>query len=271
MAGAAADVARETSPAGSRSPIRVTGPGHALYSAAVAGLGVLLVSGVFVYVWAPLPRWLPGRDLVAGAAGAVMLIAAIGLLGRTTVAVASLALSVLFAAWLLLLQALHLIATPSAELLWSGAGQLATIIAGGWILFACAPSATAAPGRRRWVTAARALYAVALVPIGLHHFADVAQAAGAVPAWLPARPLWVEATGVAHIAAGAAILLRLVPRLAATLEAAMISGFVLLVHVPGVIGAPRDALQWTMLIVASAIVGAAWIVAHSYAGAAARA
>jgi hypothetical protein len=64
----------------------------------------------------------------------------------------------------------------------------------------------------------------------------------------------------------AADLLGIVPRLAATLEAVMVSAFVLLVHVPGVIGDPGDHLQWTMFFAASATGGAAWIVAHSYAG-----
>jgi uncharacterized membrane protein YphA (DoxX/SURF4 family) len=116
------------------------------------------------------------------------------------------------------------------------------------------------------VRMARALYAVGLPLLGFHHFFDAPGAAEAVPAWLPFRLGWAYLTGAGHVAAGVAILLGIVPRLAATLEAIMVTVFVLLIHVPWVIGAPGDGLQWSMLFVASAIGGASWIVARSYAG-----
>jgi hypothetical protein len=43
----------------------------------------------------------------------------------------------------------------------------------------------------------------------------------------------------------------------------MISAFVILLHAPGVAAAPADRLQWTMMLVAIAYAGAAWIVAGS--------
>ena len=136
-------------------------------------------------------------------------------------------------------------------------------------LFASRASPDEGPGRwfrgARGARIARIAYALALIGFGLHHFLTTG-AAEAVPAWLPFRPGWVDLTGVAHMAAGVAILVRIVPRLAAILEAIMISAFVLLVHVPGVIAAPEDRLQWTMLLDASALCGAAWIVAHSMRG-----
>ena len=85
-----------------------------------------------------------------------------------------------------------------------------------------------------------------------------------MPTWLPFPLAWACLTGAGHIAAGLALLLGIAPRLAAVLEASMVSAFVILIHVPGVIGSPRDGLQWTELVVASVIGGAAWIVARSY-------
>jgi uncharacterized membrane protein YphA (DoxX/SURF4 family) len=239
---------------------------YALYAAAVAGLGVLLASDMFAYVWAPIPKRVPGREMLACAAGALLFIAGLSLFWRKTVVFSSTLLAFLFLGWLLLLQAPDLIANPREEGLWAGSGQLATAITGAWILFA---SFASPEDRGRWVRgdrgvrAARLLYAVALPLFGIHHFYDLPGAAEAVPAWLPFRLAWASLTGVGHIAAGVAILLGIVPRLAATLEAIMISSFVLLVHVPGIVGAPRDALQWSMGIVASVISDAAWIVARS--------
>jgi hypothetical protein len=157
-------------------------------------------------------------------------------------------------------------------LLWSGAAQLAAIVAGGWVLLASLAASRSPAGDRlgpwlrggRGVRAARSVYALALPMFGVHHFLAGAGAAAAVPAWLPFRAEWAYVTGAAHIAAGAAIFLGILPRLAAKLEAIMITAFVLLVHVPGIVGAPADPLQWTMCFVASAIASAAWVVALSY-------
>lgn len=235
---------------------------HLLYAAAVAGVGALLLSGRFIYVWAPLQKWVPFRDELAAGAGAVLILCAAGILWRKTAAVLAVVLGVVFLAWLLLLQVPRIVVAPSREVLWSGAAQLAAVFSATAIVFI---SGGQAWGSSRWgVRAPRLLYAVSLLVFGLHHFLSMPGATEAVPAWIPGRPAWVYLTAVAHIAAGLAILVGIVPRLAATLEAAMISAFVLLVHVPGVIAEPRDRLQWTMLFVALLIAAAAWIVAQSF-------
>ena len=50
------------------------------------------------------------------------------------------------------------------------------------------------------------------------------------------------------------------PRLAAVLEAAQITAFVFLEHIPSVCAAPRDQVQWGMLLYAVAIAASAWLV-----------
>ena len=94
---------------------------QAAYAVAVMGLGVMLLSSTFIYVWAPVPRWVPGRDGIAVGAGLGMLIAAAGLMWRRTVVASSALLTLLFLGWLLLLQVPRLAGAPSRELLWSGA------------------------------------------------------------------------------------------------------------------------------------------------------
>jgi len=106
--------------------------------------------------------------------------------------------------------------------------------------------------------------ALALLPIGLSHFVYVNETAQMVPAWLPARTGLAYLTGAGHAAAGLGLLFSIVPRLAATLEAVMMSSFVLLIHIPAVAHAPTDRLQWTMLSVATALAGSAWTVAGSF-------
>ena len=55
-----------------------------MYSVAVAGLGILLVSAAFVPIWAPIPPWGPWRPLLACAAGALMVASSVGLWWRRT-------------------------------------------------------------------------------------------------------------------------------------------------------------------------------------------
>jgi uncharacterized membrane protein len=238
--------------------------GRPMYALSVAGLGAMLVTAKFVYVWAPIAAWVPGRSVLAVVAGAAMLLSAAGLAWRRTAARASAALAVLFLCWLLLLQLPKLVGAPSHEGLWAGAGQIGTAVAGGWLLFVSLGSGGGLRSERA-VRTARAMFAVALPFFGIHHFHDLAGAAEAVPAWLPFPVAWAAATGAAHVAAGVAMVLGIVPRLAAALEALMVTAFVLLVHVPGIARSPRDGAEWSMFFVAAVIGGAGWIVARSYA------
>jgi len=74
----------------------------------------------------------------------------------------------------------------------------------------------------------------------------------------PHRVFLAYLTGAGHLSAGIAIVCRVVPHLAAILEASMISLFVLLLHAPAVFSHPGDRFQWTMLFVAAALAGVAW-------------
>jgi uncharacterized membrane protein YphA (DoxX/SURF4 family) len=84
-----------------------------------------------------------------------------------------------------------------------------------------------------------------------------------IPAWLPAHLGLAYLTGACHFAAGLAILFAVLPRLAATMEACMISLFVLLIHIPAAIREPASRLQWTMVFIATALAGAVWIISAS--------
>jgi uncharacterized membrane protein YphA (DoxX/SURF4 family) len=78
--------------------------------------------------------------------------------------------------------------------------------------------------------------------------------------------------GLSHFAAGLGILFAIIPRLAATLEALMMSSFALLVHLPSIVvkpapsWAPTSRAQWTMLFITSTLAAAAWMVAWSLRG-----
>src|SRR5262249_11477201 len=161
---------------------------------------------------------------------------------------AALALTVVFALWLLLLNLPTTLARPTLVRNWEGCGLNMTVIAGGWILLALSgpPPAGRAmrllvDGRARY---AQCFFAAGVPLVGLAHFVNARQATVYVPTWFPLRIGWVYLTGAGHIAAGLAILIGVVPALAARLEAAQITAFVILAHIPAVYEAPTDRGQW---------------------------
>jgi uncharacterized membrane protein YphA (DoxX/SURF4 family) len=84
-----------------------------------------------------------------------------------------------------------------------------------------------------------------------------------VPSVLPFHSAWVIFTGIAHIAAGLAILVGFRVWLATVLEAGMITAFAFLVWALPIFAAPRDVSRWTPFVVTLAVAGGAWAVAST--------
>jgi uncharacterized membrane protein len=234
----------------------------------MAGIGVLsLYYGDFALQWQPVPKWVPNRELLAQISGIFLIACGTGMFFKRTAAPFALALAIYLLFWLLLLKGPPVIAAPLDVGIWLGFAESLALLCGGWILFLVLAKGsrlgnvfTAAERDRR---IARILFALSCLVYGLSHFMYAKFTATMVPAWLPYREGFAWLTGAGHFAAGLGILFMLLPRLAATLEAAMMTLFVLLVHIPGVAAEPTSRLQWTMLCVASALAGAAWAVANS--------
>jgi uncharacterized membrane protein YphA (DoxX/SURF4 family) len=118
---------------------------------------------------------------------------------------------------------------------------------------------------RRSILAARISFGVCLPVFGLSHWAYPQFTADMIPGFIPAHLFWAYFTGAGHIAAGIAILTTVLARLAAILFAVMVSGFVLLLHLPRVIGDPGSRVEWTMIVISLTMTGAAWCMAGSLA------
>ena len=253
--------------------MRVTGIGHVVFAVALIALGILsLFSGDFAYVWQPVPPDIPGRALLAYVSGALMCATGVGLLIKRTVAPASFVLTIYTLIWLLLLHVPHVVMAPLQEVNWGGCAEIIALVAAAWILYASTSTlhsglyVSSLTGAKA-VRVARWLFALAIPLIGLEHLIYAQPTADLVPAWLPDRLGWAYMTGIAHIAAGVAILIAVLPRLAAALEAVMMGFFTLLVWVPAVIATPTQRFAWTALLISTVITAAPWIVADSYRGA----
>jgi uncharacterized membrane protein len=245
--------------------------GHVLFAIGLAGLGILsLRFDDFALNWQPVPTGVPFQAFLAYASGAILLAGGAGMFARRAASWSTLGLTIFVLTWLLFLQFPRVAANPLNEGAWLGFGENLVLAAGGWTLFACLSRHEGRPlvkfaGGEAGLRLGQLLFGVSLPLIGLSHFIYVDATAAMVPGWLPARVGLAYLTGAAHIAAGIGLILRIVPWLAATLEAIMLSLFVLLLHMPGVAAAPESRLQWTMLFVASALTGASWAVAGSLA------
>lgn len=184
-----------------------------------------------------MPTGLPGRDVLAYAWGGLLLIGGFGFLLKRTAAPAAFLLTVnlLILALLRIPQALP---APFSVGAWLGVCEGLAMTCGCWILFI----SLVARGDKldllfvaddNGMRVARFLFGASCLVFGLSHFA-----------------------------AGLGILFAIVPRLAAALEALMMSSFVLLVHVPSVVvkpapsWAPTSGPQWTMLFIASTLAAA---------------
>jgi uncharacterized membrane protein len=245
-------------------------PASSLFAMGMMGLGVLaLIYGDFALVWQPVAPWVPGRTALAYASGALMLLGGAGLLFRATAAWSVRVLFPYLIVWTLL-KVPALVVAPQIEGVWLGFGELAMLLAGGWVLFA--RMAELRDGARlefavgdRGIQIAKYLFAIWVIPVGLSHFFYVDATIHLIPGWMPFPRFWAYATGAGHIAAGLGLLFSVVPRVAAFAEAAMLTAITLLVWGPAVLAEPRIRMPWTAFWISWAITAAVWVLAQGMA------
>jgi uncharacterized membrane protein YphA (DoxX/SURF4 family) len=228
--------------------------GRLLLSFAMVALGVLGVFYAdFILEWTPVPAHLPERAVWAYVHGGVLIIAGLSLVLGRAVRLSALSFGAVWLVWALLY-------VPRVMANWRSAigGQFEVLAMTSGIFMLVAISE---PQARNQTLAliARYSFAVCLLMFGVVHFLYPAGVASWVPRWLPAHLFWAYFTGVAHCAAGLAILSGVLMRLAARLFAIMLSSWVLILHIPRVDAALDDRHEWTTLFIAIALTGIAWI------------
>ena len=242
-------------------------PALCLFAVGLIALGILALRFAdFALVWQPVPASLPGRTALAYASGVLMLACGIALFLPQTRFWSARILFPYFVLWTCL-KLPDVIKAPGVEASWLGFGELTLLLSGGWTLFAClAPLPGSSPlaflTSERALSAARILFAISIIPVGLSHIVYLDVTAGFVPAWLPFRKGWAVLTGAGQIGSGLGVLFNVLPRIAAYAEAAQISIYTLLVWAPALLSVP-NRLNFTAFFISWIFGAAAWAVAQN--------
>lgn len=227
--------------------------GRPVFAASLIGCGAagIVLRNVVVYETFPTSSSL--HMLVSIGTGALLVALGAGLVSRFRIPAARGALVILLL-WDLILNAPGLVTAPRNEDSWLEVGMATMVVVGAWLL----------AGTTR-LRAARTIFGLALIPVGLSHFFFWQITLSLVPTWMPAPAFWVALVGVAHLASGLGILFGVFPRLAAMLEAGQLVAFAFLVWLPRVIAPPFKQFNLTEGLGTLLIGAAAWVMADALA------
>jgi hypothetical protein len=204
--------------------------------------------------WSRLPwgtRIAGTAALALGAIGLLFILAGVGCQQRRTLIPAGLILCALYL--LLSLGWLNRVfALPGVIGTWLGFSEQIALAIGG------AAIALQALGHRpRAATACRVAFGICQLIFGLGHFLSLPETIALTPAWLPpGQAFWALATGVAHFAGGAALIIGFRPVATTRLLAAMFAMFGLLVWLPLLVADPSAAVPWAGNAINLALIGA---------------
>lgn len=251
------------------SPDALLAIGRVTLGVGALALGALgLVFGDFALQWQPVPETVPGRTLFAYATAMMLTALGAGLLIERVRGLSATMLSAVFFIWAFALQTPRVLAAPGNVLSWLGFCEITAVASG---TLALAASLSEHRAFARWgALAARFMFGACLPVFGFSHFVSIPFTSNMIPAWIPFRVFWAWFTGAGHVAAGASILSGVLARLGSLMLAIMVSGFVLLLHIPRIIAEPASRVEWTMTAMATVITGAAWCIAGSIASQARR-
>jgi uncharacterized membrane protein YphA (DoxX/SURF4 family) len=226
-------------------------------------VGAILLGAVgicfhdFAMQWQPVPAGVGMRTQLAYVAGALLAIGGALILTPRLERAGALLLTVFIGLWMLTLNLPGAIASASHIGAWNSPAEITFMTTGALALFASGITGKARPTA---LLVARILAGASAIVFGLAHFNYIDFTATMVPGWIPYKTFWAGATGAGHLAAGLALVSGVRARLAAGCEAAMMGSFVVLLHLPRVIAAPDQHVEWIMLGVSTMLTGAALLV-----------
>jgi uncharacterized membrane protein YphA (DoxX/SURF4 family) len=251
-------------------------PALYLYAAGSVAAGLLdLIWGDFEAAHQPIQAlgdYIPGRAVLAVIAAIWLIAGGAAILSRRLARAGALALAAIYLIfaifWLPRFHtATHLMGyTPSLLAgLSAGVGQQLILVAAAILVYASLNENDLAFLWRATLVA-RWSFGLSTIAFGLAHLTGVAQVSAMVPKWMPlGGKVWAILTGIAFVAAGIAMLTRILDELAARLLALMLLIFSVLVLAPAPVARPHEHVAWGSNAYNLAATGAAAIFAESIA------
>lgn len=233
--------------------------GRTLFAVAIITLGLEhLITGTFPVGLLPVSPDIPARLLLAYLMGTVLTAGGVGLLlGNRQAALITGGVLLLLA---LLLHVPRWLANPYDGRVWTVLFELIALAGGAmWQASAYHQTTSAIPATdglsRLAVRYGPILFAVSLLVFGGLHLVYGPFVATLIPTWIPGHLFWAYFVGVAFLATGVSILLNKQVFPTTFLLGVMFGLWVLLLHGPRVVAAPRIEAEWTSLLVALAMSG----------------
>ncbi|MBS0362306.1 MAG: DoxX family membrane protein [Proteobacteria bacterium] len=228
-------------------------------AAGLCGLGALsLMYQDTALQWEPVPAAWPRHAILGALSGLILLAGGVMMAMNRTRALGAGIAGAFIGLWVIGLHLPHVVARPTDLTLWLAVAECTAMAIGGFLL---RREMLAGPGVLTDIELR--LFGLCCVMFGISHFAYARFTASMIPAWLPDRVALAYLTGAIHTGAGLGLIAGIRRRWAATIEALMMTSFVLLVHLPRVAAKPGDRTELTLLFVAVTLTSAAWIVASS--------
>jgi uncharacterized membrane protein len=244
--------------------------GLALFASSWVALGALcLFCGGFLGSYQPVPEYVPKFPL-AGISAILLVACGVGLMLPRTRKIAALTLTADLLMWMLVLQPAVVLRAPAVVFTWLPLAEVGALLSGAVVVLSSpAPKMLSFLSGARGARMAQVLFAITCFEFAASHFTYGPSTAAFIPDWIPGRLFLAYLTGAGHLCAGLAILTGVQAKLAARLEAAMMSSFVLLVHIPSLFlaklpfWAPDHRTVWMALFIAISLSGSAWLIASS--------
>ena len=239
--------------------------GRYVFSAGLIFMGCLGLFWNDFVTGQSVPATVPHRALLGVLAGLFTIAAGAALTLRRTTPAGAIAVIAYFMVLVMgVMDGAELIAQWKVYGEYESAAEQFAIAAAALILFAeTAPIDAVLAGRLK--RTGQVVFGICALVFGGAHFVYMNLTAPLVPRWLPpSQVFWGYATGVAHIAAGLAILTGFRARLAAILLTVMYASFQPLVHIPMLLADTGSHFEWCENAINLALVGVAWVVAGSF-------
>lgn len=245
--------------------------GRIFYGISIIVMGLLTVYyGDFPYMLVPEAHSrIPGLLLLAYISGTLLILAGICIVFEKKIRPVSLLLgTVLLLIFCFYFIPYQFIVSPGYMHFgdWENAAKELALSGGAFVIAGCYPGKKNKKLFRflsKLIPFGLTLFSIPIISFGINHFLFAKEAADYVPSWVPWHLFWMYFTGTALIGSGLAIMLKINPRVIATLLGMMIFTWFIILHIPRVIASPIADMgsEITSAFIALAYSGIAFVIA----------